>query len=440
MPTSPTPADRPAEELRAAAELLRQTATTAGGKPWAADHFPEGTIVRPAANTHSLFRLAAHGNRAAGTPCVTLAVGAHIALMHPGVGLAQAAWLDVAADHARQGFMCCDNGPDHCAEVVTPALAVARQLLGTTEAEDARCICGETACESENCDCDSRTCPVDHAAEETDEEREQREDMEATARAHAAGDHDHCGPTCEAEFPTDHLRNFVIAKGYPGTVGALDELLRRAAAPPAPADRAATLTAVADEVERVFVGELNDERALSLHDALIVLRSKLPCTCARSQGLHAKGCQRYVAGHDLLSPVLRLARAREDLRRLADGAAAGVQPPTSEPGLSYRLEHRHREEDTWRPNTPGIGANWSWQSREKAAQRLAEARDRWPDFEHRLIETTTKVASRVLPNCLACGHHRCDGDGPCGALLDAWQRCTCTATPPAAPAAPEEPQ
>ncbi|MFF9639415.1 hypothetical protein ACF1D2_33150 [Streptomyces bacillaris] len=83
------------------------------------------------------------------------------------------------------------------------------------------------------------------------------------------------------------------------------------------------------------------------------------------------------------------------LRRLADDAAAGVQPPTEgEARLSYRLEHRHREEATWRPNTPGIGANWSWQSREKADQRLAEARDRWPDFEHRLIETTTTVTEQ----------------------------------------------
>ena len=69
----------------------------------------------------------------------------------------------------------------------------------------------------------------------------------------------------------------------------------------------------------------------------------------------------------------------------------------TEASRSYRLEHRHREESTWRPNTPGIGANWSWQSREKADQRLAEARTRWPDFEHRLIETTTTVTEQPAP-------------------------------------------
>ncbi|GAA4823938.1 hypothetical protein [Streptomyces ziwulingensis] len=60
---------------------------------------------------------------------------------------------------------------------------------------------------------------------ETDE---QRADREETERDHARGDHTYCGITCETEMPTKHLRNFVIAKGYPGTKGALDELLRRA--------------------------------------------------------------------------------------------------------------------------------------------------------------------------------------------------------------------
>lgn len=70
------------------------------------------------------------------------------------------------------------------------------------------------------------------AAVEEPETDEQRADREETERDHAAGDHTYCGITCETELPTEHLRNFVIAKGYPGTKGALDELLRRAAANP----------------------------------------------------------------------------------------------------------------------------------------------------------------------------------------------------------------
>ncbi|MFF7147534.1 hypothetical protein ACFZAO_05605 [Streptomyces griseoaurantiacus] len=74
-----------------------------------------------------------------------------------------------------------------------------------------------------------------HALRERIDE-EQRADREETARDHARGDHTHCGITCEVELPTEHLRNFVIAKGYPGTKGALDELLRRAAASAAPSN------------------------------------------------------------------------------------------------------------------------------------------------------------------------------------------------------------
>lgn len=72
-----------------------------------------------------------------------------------------------------------------------------------------------------------------------------------------------------------------------------------------------------EQVQQIFAAELSDERALILLDALIVLRSKLPCTCARSQGLHETGCRRYVPGHELLSPARRLARAREELHRPA---------------------------------------------------------------------------------------------------------------------------
>lgn len=53
-------------------------------------------------------------------------------------------------------------------------------------------------------------------------------DRHEEEQAHAEGDHTFCGVTCEVEMPTEPMRNFVIARGYPGTAGALDELLRRA--------------------------------------------------------------------------------------------------------------------------------------------------------------------------------------------------------------------
>ncbi|MFG2670826.1 hypothetical protein [Streptomyces sp. NPDC048445] len=67
------------------------------------------------------------------------------------------------------------------------------------------------------------------ATDQQPEDDEQHADREEAERAHAEGEHAFCGVTCEVELPTEHLRNFVIAKGYPGTKGALDELLRRAA-------------------------------------------------------------------------------------------------------------------------------------------------------------------------------------------------------------------
>lgn len=47
-------------------------------------------------------------------------------------------------------------------------------------------------------------------------------------QAHAEGEHEFCGVTCEIQFPSDMIRNGILAKGYPGTAGMLDELLRRA--------------------------------------------------------------------------------------------------------------------------------------------------------------------------------------------------------------------
>ncbi|MGW5852120.1 hypothetical protein ACWFQ8_29940 [Streptomyces sp. NPDC055254] len=66
------------------------------------------------------------------------------------------------------------------------------------------------------------------APEPTDVDLERAADQRETAAQHTRGAHGYCGPTCEAEFPSAQLRNFILAKGYPGTAGMLDELLRRA--------------------------------------------------------------------------------------------------------------------------------------------------------------------------------------------------------------------
>lgn len=121
----------PTDELKAAATSLRATATAAGGDTWQADHFPEGTIVRRAGSTQSLFRLAADGNRAAGTPYVLPAIGDQIATMNPGVGLALADWLEatVAEVTAAEGTEYALHTSGGMFAGWDAALAVARAIL-----------------------------------------------------------------------------------------------------------------------------------------------------------------------------------------------------------------------------------------------------------------------------------------------------------------------
>jgi hypothetical protein len=49
-------------------------------------------------------------------------------------------------------------------------------------------------------------------------------------QAHAEGEHEYCGITCETQMPSAPMYNAIVAHGIPGTGGMLDELLRRAAA------------------------------------------------------------------------------------------------------------------------------------------------------------------------------------------------------------------
>ncbi|MFJ5057739.1 hypothetical protein ACIP72_36930, partial [Streptomyces cyaneofuscatus] len=262
MPTTP---DHPADQLRAAAALLRAAATAAaehsGTTTWQSiRHFPDQPDSDFTTLTAGPGRPLHKGGGRGTPPYMHAPVSEYVALMGPGGGLALAALLEaVAVDAVR--CRCVPECPTGA------ALAVARQLLGTSTGEakrnEIRQSFAELAAQAREDrdhegaadvelllrDREEQWRREDAAAVETDEEREQREDQEATARDHVAGDHQHCGITCDVEMPTDHLRNFVVAKGYPGTVGALDELLRRAAAPPAPADRAAVLREAAEAVD-----------------------------------------------------------------------------------------------------------------------------------------------------------------------------------------------
>ncbi|MBD9721922.1 hypothetical protein PV755_09280 [Streptomyces caniscabiei] len=76
--------------------------------------------------------------------------------------------------------------------------------------------------------------------------------------------------------------------------------------------RSSQLAEAADIVDAMLTAEPDHTRASALYEALLKLRAQLPCTCARSQGLHEKQCRRYVPGHDLLSPVRALAAYRAE--------------------------------------------------------------------------------------------------------------------------------
>lgn len=84
--------------------------------------------------------------------------------------------------------------------------------------------------------------------------------------------------------------------------------------------------------------------------------------------------------------------AAHEARQVCGTTDQQPAPTSSSTKTSYRLEHRQTGSSDWQPDTPGIGARWSWVSRTTADQRLCEARDRWPDYEHRLITITTTVA------------------------------------------------
>lgn len=88
-------------------------------------------------------------------------------------------------------------------------------------------------------------------------------------QAHAEGEHEYCGVTCEVQMPTEPMRNFIIARGYPGTAGALDELLRRARV----AGRAETLREAADALdESETLRDLTDDHMNDVHAAANELR------------------------------------------------------------------------------------------------------------------------------------------------------------------------
>ncbi|SCK20295.1 hypothetical protein YUYDRAFT_02113 [Streptomyces sp. ScaeMP-e48] len=404
---NPTP-DSPADLLRAAAEKLREEAARAhraSPGPWAVtdEHVvrcADGMIVAERSGTN-------HPAERGDLP--------HIALMHPGVGLALAAWLE-----SWSGVDLSEHGP--MPEDAQHALAVARQLLGTSAGEGAASSVGASAPRANTSGPSVAATlaapPAPASAPLAEVWTVWREDEPIYAHCATVDDARQATidcwqddePVCpDYSWRKDGPRLELVVGGEHSGVYASRH--RVYAAPPAPADRAA------DDVRHRIA------RALEREDSV-------------NWGYDHGFENRYGVDPETDAFVDAV------LAVLAGEAAAGVQQTTEgEATLSYRLEHRHPGDATWQTGTPLHRGHWSWQSREKADQRLAEARDRWPDFEHRLIETTTTVtttpaAPAAPPTHLPQGTNAedcpaCKGTNPPYPFL-------CPG-PPAAPAAPEEP-
>ncbi|WP_369274477.1 hypothetical protein AB5J55_35160 [Streptomyces sp. R11] len=81
----------------------------------------------------------------------------------------------------------------------------------------------------------------------------------------------------------------------------------------------------ADVVDAKLTTEPDHNRASALYELLLRLRGELRCTCARSGGLHAEGCRKYVPGHELISPVNALAAYRAATPASAVAVSGGEQ-------------------------------------------------------------------------------------------------------------------
>lgn len=138
MPTTPTPADRPDNVLRGAAELLREAAGHATPGPCrthdthlggVGSHTATVLTDRPNLNDTELIAwLPTMSHEPWDETRNAWRKAGWMALMHPGVGLALAAWLEGWA-----GVGLSEYGP--MPEDAQHALTVARQLLGTTKGE-----------------------------------------------------------------------------------------------------------------------------------------------------------------------------------------------------------------------------------------------------------------------------------------------------------------
>lgn len=367
--TTPTPADRPADQLRAAAEKLRAARFS-------------GAITA--------------------TPTVAALIGARLPL---------AAWLESWA-----GVDLSEHGP--MPEDAQHALAVARQILGTE---------GEGA-----------------AAEPSAERRARYEDAlwvhalnvaAAATAVMAVADAEQASLRAEAEGLDEALRGTISASEKDGArlraelaaavppapadpfsyeererTGRNGGLAVRADAPPAPADRAATCICGHPEQQHFedvcqtcdcadfLVPEAAREMIAHLHRAVIAKQDGLRAAVLREVEAKVRTVVAELWGDGITQTQLDRAGGAQavqwEIRRLADDAAAGVQPPTSEAHPPYP----HTTTWTVEGQKPGDNDWVEWGDHytvEAAQAQAATFRDIRPDHAIRVLRQD--VAHTVEP-------------------------------------------
>jgi hypothetical protein len=100
------------------------------------------------------------------------------------------------------------------------------------------------------------------------------------------------------------------------------------------AARGQAIAWAAEAVDEKLTAEPDHNRASALYELLLHLRGELPCTCARSGGLHSKGCRRCVPGHEQISrqnqlAVYRAAAVAPDAASEATSAPLSASQPSS---------------------------------------------------------------------------------------------------------------
>ncbi|MEU0625012.1 hypothetical protein ABZ329_29645 [Streptomyces rubiginosohelvolus] len=351
-----TPADRPADQLRAAAEKLRAAAAAVpsddwGTRPWHVEECSDTDTMEScpcivAQGEHKEFDQPQVPMIQYVADAETTEHAAWIALMHPGVGLPVARWLESWA-----GVDLSEYGP--MPEDAQHAVAVARQLLGTSVAAECGC---DPAPHREDDGTYSHWagCPIADEQQAADAsaglepDAELRDRIADAIRAESSRVDDVALADAVMPVVTDRLRrNWGEMRDR---VAELETEAQRLvdAAPPAPADRAAVLRVVdrlaahavgfqdvLDESDRGPWGELILADIADLR-ALAAGAAPAP-RCPRcnedltdytdDDRVYRTGDTRpYCSGECVVFAY----RRKLPIPSWADDAAAGVQPPTNE--------------------------------------------------------------------------------------------------------------